>query len=159
MQRRFLVTLIAAIMAMLSLTTATQASPTFNPVNAANLAASRQGQWGDQCKQFVNDIFREASRGEVALGGGYYSDFVKEGFGRIDPSAAWRGDVIQINVRGYGDRYEPGMHTAIVMDNLGGGWFNVVDSNWQNDEIIRVHQWNPHTYAAQRGMEVNVWRY
>lgn len=159
MQRRFLLTLVAMFMAMLSLTTTAQASPTFNPVDAANLGTTRTGQWGGQCKQWVNDIFRQASHGEVALGGGYYSDYAREGGGRVDPNTAWRGDVIQLNKAWDRDNYYGGMHTAIVLDNLGGGRFRVVDSNSQNDEIIRVHEWNPHVSAANNGLEVNVWRF
>ena len=51
------------------------------------------------------------------------------------------------------------MHTAIIMDNLGGGNYSVVDSNWNLDGIIHVHNWNPFVSAANGGLQVNVWRF
>ena len=62
-------------------------------------------------------------------------------------------------VVGNPDGYRPPMHTAIIMDNLGGGNYSVVDSNWNLDGIIHVHNWNPFVSAANGGLQVNVWRF
>ncbi len=135
------------------------ASATFNPVDAANLGLTRVGQWGGQCKQWANDIFREASHGEVALGGGYFSDYAREGGGRINSNDAWRGDIIQLNNPNDRDSYYNGMHTAIIVSNLGGGNYDVVDSNFNLNEVITHHTWNPFTSAGRNGLEVNIWRF
>ncbi|WP_410627899.1 hypothetical protein [Amycolatopsis sp. cmx-8-4] len=149
----------AATAAVTAPAVARPASATFNPVDAANLGLTRVGQHGGQCKQWVNDIFREASHGQVNLGGGYFSDYAREGGGRINAGNAWRGDIIQLNNPGNRDGYYNGMHTAIIVSNLGSGNYDVVDSNYSLNEIIGHHTWNPFTSATRNGLEVNVWRF
>ncbi|AXI80889.1 CHAP domain-containing protein [Peterkaempfera bronchialis] len=125
----------------------------------ADRALAQAGSYGGQCKQFVNDIVREASSGRVLLGGGYYSDFQRAGAHRVSAKKAAKGDVIQLNVPGAPDSFGSGMHTAIVVANLGSHKFKVVDSNWVGPTRVGTHVWNPYTRAADKGLNVNIWHF
>jgi hypothetical protein len=70
---------------------------------------------------------------------GYHSGFQNAGGIEVSATSATKGDIIQV---GDHDDAWP-LHTAIVVSNLGGGHFNVVDSNYQSDEIVRQHDYQP----------------
>jgi hypothetical protein len=132
----------------------------FSNAAIADQALARVGQSGGQCKQFANDMARIASGGSVTLGGGYYSDYQREGGQLQSSTSATKGDIIQLNGPNV-DLYYTGMHTAIVVANLSGGSFDVVDSNSGsplNNEIVHHHTWNPYSAASTRGLNVSIWR-
>jgi hypothetical protein len=138
---------------------ATRTADTATSDAIADRALARVGTHGGQCKQFANDMARLASGGSITLGGGYYSDYRREGGERVGAAEAVRGDIIQLNSPGSPDSFRSGMHTAIVVDNLGNNTFKVVDSNWVGPESVGTHVWNPYTRAASRGLSVNIWHF
>jgi hypothetical protein len=125
----------------------------------ADQALARIGSHGGQCKQFANDMARIASGGTIALGGGYYSDYKREGGREVGAGQADKGDIIQLNSPYSPDSFASGMHTAIVVANLGNGAFKVVDSNWVGPETVGTHVWNPYSRAAAKGLQVNIWHF
>lgn len=134
------------------------ATRNFSNAAIADQALTHVGQNGGQCKQFANNMAVAGSGGLVHLGGGYYSDYAREGGIRVGAGAATKGDIIQLNGPSV-DSFYSGMHTAIVVANLGGNSFDVVDSNWGTpSEIVHHHTWNPFATAAQYGLAVNIWR-
>lgn len=119
------------------------------------------GAHGGQCKAFVNGIFnRVALRAgsDLRIGSSYYSDYVAAGGMRISAAMARPGDVIQLNLPSDPDSFVTGMHTAIVLGNLGGGRFLVIDSNWRHDERVLRHEWEPSKSATEMGLTVRFWR-
>lgn len=139
--------------------TATTAATSVDSASIADKALAQVGTYGGQCKQFVNDILARASHGSVTLGGGYYSDYKREGGHRVSAKDAVKGDIIQLNVPGAPDSFGSGMHTAIIVANLGHHKFQVVDSNWVGHETVGTHVFNPYTRAASRGLKVNIWHF
>ncbi|WP_377268070.1 hypothetical protein [Peterkaempfera sp. SMS 1(5)a] len=125
----------------------------------ANKALAKVGTYGGQCKQFVNDMARKATGGRVALGGGYYSDYKREGGHRVSAANAVKGDIIQLNSASSPDSFHSGMHTAIIVANLGHHKFKVVDSNWVGHEMVGTHTFNPYTRAASKGLVVHIWHF
>jgi len=122
----------------------------FANASVADVALRYVGRWGGdacrdagkfqsgQCKQFVNCVI-------VLAGGAYAGDgtddyagsYVRAGGTEISEVEAVKGDIIQ-----WGSGSTPGKHTAIVITNLGGGAFEVVDSNAgspANNEIVKQH--------------------
>lgn len=101
---------------------------------AACVAAGRSGYTGGaplgagnnddgECRAFVNCVVWIASGHRQWLGGGsgYFSQFGREGAVEVALGAATKGDIIQWPTNR--------LHTTIVVANLGGGRFDVVDSN------------------------------
>ena len=76
----------------------------------------------------------------------------------IEENQATYGDSIQISVDSDPEKYHYGMHSAMVLKNCGNGNFEIVDSNWNLDEIVRIHSWNPSSYASQRSMQAHFYR-
>lgn len=118
----------------------------FRNESVADIALRYNGQWGGnacrdagksrtgQCKQFVNCVV-------VLAGGAYAGDgkpdyaesFIRAGGKEIGINSTRKGDIIQWG----SESNSP--HTAIVVAHLGGNSFDVVDSNWNSDEIVRRH--------------------
>ncbi|MEV0457310.1 FG-GAP repeat domain-containing protein [Catellatospora methionotrophica] len=105
----------------------------------ANLALSRLGQQGGQCKTFANNIVWEASGHTQWPAPGYSSGFAAAGGVEVTAATAAKGDIIQV---GESDNASP-LHTAIVVVNKGGNTFNVVDSNWNWTTTVKQHDWTP----------------
>ena len=120
----------------------------------ADIAVGYDGQWGGQCKAFVYNVDHEAGG---SLGTGYRQCYLDEGV-EISWSSAVRGDIIQLNKDSDPETYYTGMHTAIVLQNYGNGTFQVVDSNWNWDEIVHIHDWNPFNQASQYGLTAHFYR-
>ena len=108
------------------------------------------GQWGGnacrdagkfqsgQCKQYVNCVVFIASAGRYYPAPGYQDAFARVAI-EVSAQNALRGDIVQI---GNSDSDRP-LHTAIVLQNNHNGTFEVVDSNWALDELVRVHTYSP----------------
>ena len=102
-------------------------------VNAC-LAAGQGTAYAGQCKQFVNCII-VLSGGPMPGGGNDYAgSFIAAGGTEISEGAATKGDIIQ-----WGSGSTTSQHTAIVVANLGGGRFDVVDSNWGTPGLMVKH--------------------
>ena len=126
----------------------------------ADIAVSCEGQnlgnpWG-QCKAFVQKVVREAGG---SLGTGYRQCYLNVGR-EIQSNEATRGDIIQLNKDSDPEKYYYGMHTAIVLENYGDNNFKVADSNWNltPDTTVRIHAWNPFTWASKHGLQVHFYR-
>jgi len=130
----------------------------YDNARIADIALSRLGRWAGQCKQAVNDWVREASGGGQRLGGNYFSNYAAQGGIQVGRDQAVKGDIIQLHnaadERGY---YWP-MHTAVVLSHQpGSSAFEVVDSNYKGDEIVRRHTYDPYKAAGGR-LRVTIWR-
>lgn len=97
------------------------------------------GYSGGQCKQFFNCVMYMASSGRINP-----VNYAASGAVPVSAADARRGDVIQTT----------SPHTTIIVDNLGNGNFNVVDSNYRYDEIVR----GPHSYTPAAGT-FTIWRF
>ncbi len=88
-----------------------------------------------ECRAFVNCIVRMVTGLNISGGGGDYQlRFRAVGALAVATTAGARGDVIQ---------YGNGGHTAIIVANLGGGRYHVVDSNYHRDHRVIRHDWTP----------------
>ncbi len=117
--------------------------------------------WGGQCWTFMRGVILEATGLTVGF------DF-RQGFfdtGAIDVSAAEarEGDVIQLanDANTVWWASYPGLHTAIILENLGGGRFNAIDSNQNWDEMVRLRPgYDPYAAAARYwGITVHIYRF
>lgn len=106
-------------------------------VNAC-LAAGKGTAYAGQCKQFVNCIVVLAGGPMPGGSNDYAGSFIAAGGTEISEAAATKGDIIQ-----WGSGSTVSQHTAIVVSNLGGGRFDVVDSNWGTPGLMVNH----HTIA------------
>jgi uncharacterized repeat protein (TIGR02543 family) len=121
----------------------------------ADKGVSHDNQTGGQCKVFAQTVVREAGG---TLGAGYRQCYFNAGGTEISPGSALRGDFIQLNNDSNPENYYDGMHTAIVLQNLGSGNYQVVDSNWNLDEIVHIHNWNPSNQASSHGLSAHFYR-
>jgi hypothetical protein len=98
-------------------------------------AAGRSTAYAGQCKQTVNCALSIASGGrQYPTDGNTHHEQFKNGGGvEVSPSNATKGDIIQVETS------KP--HTAVVIENLGNNNFNVVDSNYKLDGVVREHEW------------------
>jgi len=123
---------------------------------------------GGPCKVFVTNVVFDASGGTINIGGGYQDKFASLGV-EVNSGNAIRGDIIQITPAGSDDSsaeklYKPKetskqLHTAIILNNYGGGNFYVIDSNYSlnpDDNLVRHHRFNP--YASATGSIIKIWR-
>lgn len=128
------------------------------------------GSHQGQCIVFVAKVLRDVSGGSInisAYAHGYQGTFSANGARQVSSSEAGRGDIIQVTPAGTSDSWKGPermpLHTAIITQNLGGGNFNVIDSNWSstNDELVRRHSLNPYSWAASKpgGGIVKIWRF
>lgn len=128
----------------------------------ANIALSHpEGSWGGQCYVFVNAVLSAASGGQVHIGGAhtYYGAYARAGGVLVSAGQAQAGDIIQISNPNNDNVYYRGMHTAIIVSNLGGGTFDVVDSNWGYTERVHHHHLNPYRLIVRgTGESVQFWR-
>lgn len=122
---------------------------------------------GLSCKEWVKRVFSQAasaSGSSYRIGSGYYNCYKNVGGVRVDKSStgsytsAKPGDIIQIYNPTNPDTYKNGYHTAIVLQNYGTGTFQVMDSNFNWDYKVNVHNWNPYTHATKYGLKAGIWR-
>lgn len=119
------------------------------------------GTHGGQCWTFMASVVREAT-GHVVGGGGYRQAYFLAGATEVSASQARNGDIIQIASDAGGSSWGsyPGLHTAIILENLGGGRFNAVDSNQKWDEMVRLRpNYDPYAAAARYGLQVHIYRF
>ncbi|MDZ7727221.1 MAG: SH3 domain-containing protein [Dehalococcoidia bacterium] len=127
-----------AVIAVQAPRPASAQSPESHPIVAA--AMQRAGTYGGQCYTFVQDVVRDVTGRHIGMG--YRQGFLSAGGIEIDPANARAGDVLQIANPNDTGSYYPGMHTVIVIENLGNRTYKVVDSNWQWNERVAVHNWH-----------------
>lgn len=158
---RALLLLLAVIalgrIALTSTPTASAAEPENGPIAAT--ALSHLGTHGGQCWTFMRQVVAEATGRTVGFD--YRLGFFEAGAVEVSAAEAMNGDIIQIandaNTAPWA--YYPGQHTAIILENLGGGVFDAVDSNQNWDEWVRLRpNYNPYASAARYGLQVHIYR-
>jgi hypothetical protein len=112
-----------------------------------------------QCKQAANDWVAAASGGTQRMGGDYYANYARNGGQQISRDAAVKGDIVQLDNPNDISNYYRGMHTAVVVShNAGSDTFDVVDSNYQLDDTVRRHAYDPFAAGRKYGLRVTIWR-
>ncbi|MNH58495.1 hypothetical protein D3C73_102960 [compost metagenome] len=124
----------------------------YSNASIADIALTKVGQYGGQCKTFANNMVKQASGNTQWPAPGYHSGFANAGGTEVSSHNAAKGDIIQIG----NNDYDYPLHTAIIVANKGGGNFNVVDSNWGLNEIVKQHDFNPYTWAPSGN--IKIWR-
>ncbi|MGH2611250.1 MAG: SH3 domain-containing protein, partial [Tepidiformaceae bacterium] len=132
-----------------------------NPHDRIALTALQyEGAWGGQCWQFMKDVVREATGAEIGFD--YRQGYFEAGAVEVTDLAEVRaGDIIQVALDSWTspDADYPGLHTSIVLTNLGDGTFDVIDSNQNWDEMVRLRpDYNPFEAAARYGLQVHIYR-
>lgn len=135
------IALLAGIALQTTPATAQQGSGMDHPAVQAGL--KKLGGHGGQCKMFARDVFAAVG---VNIGSGYRQAYLNAGY-EVSPDNAQAGDILQISNPANHERYYPGMHTVIVIENLGNRTYKVIDSNWRWDERVSVHEWKPRPAA------------
>ncbi|MEI7646175.1 MAG: dockerin type I domain-containing protein [Chloroflexales bacterium] len=124
--------------------TSVAAVGSYNNAAIADYALALVGQWGGQCRQFVNNVVSAVSGGTQSIGGGNgaFPNLAANGIEITDINALVKGDVVQFE----NSPQFAWLHTFIIVSRVSGNTFNVVDSNWDvgsgNNEIIHAHQIN-----------------
>jgi len=136
-----------------------QAAPT-GESTIAGAALRYVGQYQGQCFTFMKQAVAEATG--IQLGGDYRLGYLNAGAIEVASEQAMPGDIIQSaddTDTGFHADY-PGLHTAIVLENFGGGRFRVVDSNSQWDGVVRIRDtYQPYvTAAAYTNIQVHIYR-
>jgi hypothetical protein len=125
----------------------------------ADTALQYVGTHGGQCWTFMQQVVLEATGRRV--GYDYRQGYFQAGAVEVPASEATTGDIIQIAADSNtspGASY-PGLHTAIILENLGGGVFDAVDSNQNWDEMVRLRpNYDPYASAARYGLQVHIYR-
>lgn len=133
---------------------------------ATNAETHVSGTWGGQCKAFVNGVV-SAVTGKSLPAGSYQDGFPSVGAVEVSPANAVRGDIIQVTPAGstdataeslYNGTASKQLHTAIIRaPRKTDGTFDVIDSNWGNNELVQRHNFNPYTWAS--GSIIKIWRF
>ena len=125
----------------------------------ATVAQRYLGTHGGQCWTFMQQVVFEATGRHVGFD--YREGFFEAGAIEVTAREAANGDIIQIAddsntspSAGYS-----GLHTAIILENLGGGVFDAIDSNQSWDEMVRLRPgYDPFAAAARYGLQVHIYR-
>ncbi|MBI2766943.1 MAG: SH3 domain-containing protein [Chloroflexi bacterium] len=157
--KRFLpVFALAILAALLVLPSAASAGEDANsPIAAA--ALSRVGTYGGQCWTFMQEVVQEATGRRV--GNDYRQGFFDAGAIEVSAEEARNGDIIQTASDADTSPWASysGLHTGIVLKNLGGGRFDIVDSNQNWDEMVNLRpNYDPYANAARYGLQVHIYR-
>lgn len=117
------------------------------------------GTHAGQCWTFMQQVVLEATGRRV--GTNYRLGFFEAGAVEVTAAEAQEGDIIQIandaNTLPWASY--PGLHTAIITRNLGGGRFDAIDSNQNWDEMVRLRpNYDPYGAAARYGLQVHIYR-
>ncbi|MBA4180659.1 MAG: hypothetical protein C0506_08745 [Anaerolinea sp.] len=157
--RAALAAILVAVVATLALT----AGPAIAaPADSSPLAAKAlgyDGTWQGECWQFVKRVVREATGNE--MGFDYRQGFFDAGATEVTAANAQPGDIIQIasDRNTSADADYPGLHTSIVLENLGNGSFHVIDSNQNFDGMVGHREsYDPFAAAARWGLQVHIYR-
>lgn len=139
--RAALAAILVAVVALFALSvvpaTAAPPAPT-NPLVAA--AVKYDGTWQGECWAFVKKIVRDATGQE--MGFDYRQGYFDAGAIEVSIDQAQPGDLIQIakdSDSGPSADY-PGLHNSIVVANLGGGLFDIIDSNQNFDGVVHFRK-------------------
>jgi hypothetical protein len=133
-------------------------SASLGPV--AQTGAADIGQFGGECFPWVQRVVQEATG--ITIGPDYRVGYLEAGAIEVPLTNAQHGDIIQLaDDRDTAPTADyPGLHTAIVLDNVGSGKFRVLESNANFDGIVGVRDnWAPLEAASRHpGISVHVYR-
>jgi|GEM_PF-3119226 len=125
----------------------------YNNASIADTALSYVGQKGGQCRAFVTNIVWAVSGHTQPLftgtGNDYFSQFANAGGVEINNiNNLVKGDIVQ--------RYigPTDLHTVIVVQRVSGSTFQVVDSNYAYDEVVRVHNYDITLSSSMRAFRM-----
>ncbi len=134
------------------------ATATYGPLITA--ALKYEGQNGGECYMFMQKVVKEVT-GRL-ISGDYRKSYIDAGATEVPLAQAQSGDIIQLvnDKNTVASASYAGLHTALIMDVLGGGKFKVIDSNYLFDHIVRVHDdYSPKESAARyKDISVHVYR-
>lgn len=159
--RPALAAILVAVVAVLSVTVAASGAAAASPTNPiAQTALKYDGTWQGECWAWVHNVVFEATG--RTIGFDYRDGFFEAGAVEVSAVDARAGDIIQIardsNTSPSADY--AGLHTSIILANLGAGKFDVIDSNQNFDGI--VHQranYDPAAAAARYdGLNFHIYR-
>jgi hypothetical protein len=108
----------------------------------------------------MKNVVREATGHQVGFN--YRTGYFEGGAVEVSAAEAANGDIVQISDDSNTSPWAsyPGLHTAIILENLGGGRFNAVDSNQNWDEMVRLRpNYDPYAGAARYGLDVHIYRF
>lgn len=116
----------------------------------ATRALQDLGTYQGQCYTWMEQVVQDAIG--VSVGNDYRFGYLDSGFVEVSAAQAQRGDIIQIDDDSDSSPYSnfPGLHTVIILANLGGGLFNGIDANQNWDGIVRYHDGFDPAAAAAR---------
>ena len=124
------------------------------------LAMTAIGQQQGECFPWVRRVVQAATG--IVLGNDYRLGYLQAGAVEVTPQTARNGDIIQIandaNTAPSADY--PGLHTAFILEDEGGGKFTVIDSNSNFDGVVRVRTgYAPAAVAARYpGLSFHIYR-
>jgi uncharacterized protein YraI len=124
-----------------------------------NAALRHLGTHGGQCWTFMREVVAEATGRQVGFD--YRQGFFDAGAVEVSPDEAVAGDIIQIASDADTSPWASysGLHTAIIMKNLGNSHFDAIDSNQNWDEMVRLRpDYDPYESAARSGLQVHIYR-
>ena len=159
--RPALAAILVAVVAVLSVTVAARSAAAASPPSPiAQTALSYDGTWQGECWGWVRKVVFEATG--RTIGFDYREGFFEAGAVEVSTAEARAGDIIQIarDADTSPSADYPGLHTSIILANLGGGTFDVIDSNQNFDGV--VHQragYDPAASAARyAGLNFHIYR-
>jgi len=136
------------------------AAPGANYNALTRLAMTVIGEQQGECFPWVKRVVQAATG--IVIGRDYRLGYLEAGLVEVPAAQARNGDIIQIandaNTRPDADY--PGLHTAFVLENEGGGTFRVIDSNALYDGVVRVRRgYDPAATAARYpGLSFHIYR-
>jgi hypothetical protein len=154
--------ILAALLAVFAVSgvsvSAKQQAAVYDPI--ASAALRDDGTYQGECWPWVRKVVFEATGREIGFD--YRQGFFEAGAVEVSLANARSGDVIQLanDANTAPDASYPGLHTLIVLENLGGGLVNGIDSNAQWDGIVRQRTGYDPTASAARyaGITFHVYR-
>jgi LysM repeat protein len=145
--------IVLAAVAAFPLSSASRAAAVAS-VSPGDAIASRAIQdlrtYQGQCYTWMEQVVADAIG--VHVGNDYRQGYLNVGFVEVTAAQAQRGDIVQIDNDADTSPYSnfPGLHTVIILENLGGGIFNGIDANEQWDGVVRYdNNFNPAAAAAR----------
>lgn len=161
--RPALAAILAAVVAVLTLAAPSLAAAESSTSQASSIAAAAlkyDGTRQGQCWEFVKKVVLEATG--QSIGFDYREGFFDAGAIEVSLSEAASGDIIQVaDDRDTSPSADyPGLHTSIILNVLGNGTFDVVDSNMNFDEVVHVREGYDPAAAASRypGLSFHIYR-
>jgi uncharacterized protein YgiM (DUF1202 family) len=159
--RPALAAILAVAVAVLSVTVAASSAAealSRNPI--AQSALSYDGTWQGECWGWVQKVVFEATGRTVGFD--YREGFFEAGAVEVSAADAQPGDIIQIardSDTSPGADYA-GLHTSIILANLGDSRFDVIDSNQNFDGLVHQRQGYDPAAAVARyaGLNYHIYR-